>query len=150
MQTFLPYSNFSESAKVLDRMRLGKQRVETYQILKTLLTETKSNAWKNHPAVKMWKGYELALLRYQEAICKEWTSRGYRDTCLEKSRDVYFSTGRHESNEMPPWLGDEKFHASHRSNLLRKNFEHYSQFKWSEPDTLDYVWPSNEFTLSTT
>jgi hypothetical protein len=25
---------------------------------------------------------------------------------------------------MPPWFGDDAFHASHRSNLLRKNFEY--------------------------
>lgn len=150
MQTFVPYANFAESAKVLDRMRLGKQRVETYQILKVLLTETKGNAWKNHPAVKMWQGYELALLRYQEAVCKEWTSRGYRDTCLEKSRDVYFSTGRHESLQMPPWWGRDDLHASHRSNLLRKNAEFYSQYGWTEPHDLEYVWPSREFTLLAT
>lgn len=28
MQTFLPYQNFVASARVLDRQRLGKQRVE--------------------------------------------------------------------------------------------------------------------------
>jgi len=33
MQTFVPYANFSESAKVLDRQRLGKQRVETLQVM---------------------------------------------------------------------------------------------------------------------
>lgn len=154
MQTFLPYANFKKSAEVLDRMRLGKQRVETYQILKVLLTETKSNAWKNHPAVKMWKGYEMALLHYQAAICKEWTSRGYRDTCLEKSTNVChenrFSDMLKSSVEMPWWLGIPEFHASHRSNLLRKKPEYYSQFGWVESDDLDYVWPSKEFTFSTT
>jgi geranylgeranyl diphosphate synthase type I len=39
------------------------------------------------------------------------------------------------------WLGDKKFHASHRSNLLRKDSKYYSQFKWSEPNNLEYVWP---------
>jgi hypothetical protein len=141
MQTFLPYEDFAESAKVLDRLRLGKQRVETYQILKTLLTETKSNAWKNHPAVKMWKGYECCLYEYQMAICYEWCSRGYKDTCLSKSNDLIRKAYPQFRKARPEWLGNKKLHASHRSNLLRKKPEHYSKFGWSEPDDLDYIWP---------
>lgn len=141
MQTFLPFSNFKKSAEVLDMKRLGKQRVETYQLMKALLIP--EYGWKNHPAAKMWKGYELALLRYQEAICKEWSSHGYRDTCLEKTTDLYFSTGRHESLAMPPWLGKPEIHASHRSNLLKKKPDWYAQFEWNESDDLPYVWPVN-------
>lgn len=44
MQTFLPYADFPGSAKVLDRKRFGY-----------------SAGWQNHPAVKMWRGYEYAL-----------------------------------------------------------------------------------------
>lgn len=36
MQTFLPYEDFEQTASVLDRQRLGKQRVETLQLLKAL------------------------------------------------------------------------------------------------------------------
>ena len=36
MQTFLPYSNFYKSAKVLDQKRLGKQRVEVLQLLNSI------------------------------------------------------------------------------------------------------------------
>lgn len=36
MQTFLPYADFEESAFVLDTRRLGKQRVETLQIMQSL------------------------------------------------------------------------------------------------------------------
>ena len=39
MQTFLPFSDFTASAQALDGMRLGKQRVETYQLLQRLLGE---------------------------------------------------------------------------------------------------------------
>ncbi len=37
MITFLPYPNFFDSAACLDRARLGKQRIEAYQILKDLM-----------------------------------------------------------------------------------------------------------------
>ena len=42
---------------------------------------------------------------------------------------------------MPSWLGDLDFHASHRSNLLRKDPEWYGQFGWNDPHDLPYVWP---------
>jgi hypothetical protein len=44
---------------------------------------------------------------------------------------------------MPPWFGDDRFHAAHRSNLLRKSPEHYRQYWPTEPDDLEYVWPAD-------
>jgi len=82
MQTFLPYPNFTKSAAVLDRQRLGKQRVETLQILRAL--SDSSYGWQNHPAVKMWRGCERALAAYGLLICAEWIDRGYKDTCMKK------------------------------------------------------------------
>jgi hypothetical protein len=139
MQTFLPYEDFAETASVLDRQRLGKQRVETLQIMQTLAGISRGKGWINHPATKMWKGHEATLLRYQIAICSEWKSRGYKDTCLEKTFDAYDHIDVESSS--PEWLGSEDIHASHRSNLLRKNFQYYSAFGWTEPDNLEYVWP---------
>lgn len=137
MQTFLPLANFAESARVLDRQRLGKQRVEAWQILKALRF---GGGWKNHPAVKMWRGYENALRLYGQAICTEWIVRGYRDTMLKR-----FSSQRRAGIVMlPPWLGDVKFHRSHKSNLLRKFPEHYRKFWPTLRDDLPYVWPTEK------
>jgi hypothetical protein len=61
MQTFLPYASFSESAKALDYKRLGKQRVECRQILRAL---EHGGGWANHPATRLWRGYETALKAY--------------------------------------------------------------------------------------
>lgn len=135
MQTFLPYADFTRSAQCLDWRRLGKQRVEVLQILRTLCGE--SDGWRNHPAVKMWNGYTEALVEYGCAVCDEWARRGYRDNCRDKIVELSYG------NDVvcPLWFGDEAFHASHRSNLLRKNPEWYGQFGWSEPPTLEYVWP---------
>jgi len=136
MQTFLPYPSFAASAKSLDRQRLGKQRVETMQILQ-VLTGAKSG-WKNHPAVKMWCGFEGQLASYGVAICLEWKSRGYRDTCLQKI-EALAAPG---VGPKPPWMGLDDFHRSHRSNLLRKKPEHYGQLWNDVSDDLPYVWPS--------
>lgn len=135
MQTFLPYNDFRKSAQVLDRQRLGKQRVETLQLLKALAGETKG--WVNHPAAKMWRGYENALVIYGVAMCDEWISRGYKDTCRDK---ILAYRNYDTAVVVPKWLGREDFHESHRSNLLRKNPEYYSKFGWTEPDDLEYVW----------
>ena len=82
MQTFVPEDTFAKSVRVLDRQRLGKQRVETLQIMKALAGLSKG--WVNHPATRMWRGYEQALLDYQDATCNEWLRRGYKDTCFTK------------------------------------------------------------------
>lgn len=147
MQTFLPFADFVETAKCLDYKRLGKQRVEAYQILRVLLGIGKRNkngnlAWENHPAVKMWKGYESALYLYTIVICSEWKKRGYRDSIIPKINEIIHLTSEElPTISMPPWLNNADIMASHRSNLLRKNKEYYSQFGWTEPNNLPYVWP---------
>jgi hypothetical protein len=47
----------------------------------------------------------------------------------------------YENFDMPPWLGDNKFHSAHRSALLFKDFAYYSKFGWDESPELNYVWP---------
>jgi hypothetical protein len=86
----------------------------------------------------MWRGYEHALCTYATAICDEWITRGYKDAqraWFEQQLRELLRTGD------PPWLGEPAFHASHRSNLLRKDPEWYGQFGWQEASTLPYVWP---------
>ncbi|AKF11091.1 MSMEG_6728 family protein [Sandaracinus amylolyticus] len=146
MQTFLPYASFEESARCLDSLRLGKQRVEVLQILRASMLE--DYGWQTHPVVCMWRGHEDALIAYGLAISDEWIRRGHRDTCLAQIAE--FSTHRRPPTEreliergaMPPWLGDEALHRSHRSALLRKHRDHYAPFFERDlPDDLPYVWP---------
>lgn len=131
MQTFLPYPSFEASAACLDNKRLGKQRVEAYQLL--------LGQFPNHPAAKMWVGYEKALWCYAQTICTEWVKRGFSDTIHVKLGQMTLALA--SSVAYPMWLGNHEFHASHRSNLLRKDFEWYSQFGWTETSDLPYVWP---------
>jgi hypothetical protein len=132
MQTFLPYSDFKKSVEVLDYRRLGKQRVESYQVLNVLLGRTSSKGWVNHPVTRMWRGYEEALKLYQNITITEWIGRGYKN-------NMSFEVLDPDDLVYPFWLGDERVHRSHRSNLLRKDFMHYSEY-FSEPDDLEYFW----------
>lgn len=133
MQTFLPLPDMGESVKVLDNKRLGKQRVEALQILNAL--QGKSRGWRNHPAVRMWEGYEDALSTYHNLCILEWVYRGFRNN-MRLMEEV----GGHPV--MPDWFGIPEFHASHRSNLLRKDPGFYGWFGWAEPDNMPYYWPT--------
>ena len=55
MQTFMPYPDYSESARCLDRQRLGKQRVEAFQILRS--PEGIFKSAKDIPNVKFKIGF---------------------------------------------------------------------------------------------
>ena len=129
MQTFLPYEDLEKSVKSLDYRRLGKQRVEAMQLLSSIYIEDYS--WRSHPASKMWRPYPEALQMYMDLCIDEWVSRGYKNT-MTKSNIV--------TNKMPIWLGDERLHASHRSNLLKKDLDFYSVYQWREPNDLPYFW----------
>jgi hypothetical protein len=156
MQTFLPYPNIWASARCLDNRRLGKQRVECKQILLTLgvdVGEHRGNPasrWRNHPAVKMWRGHEHSLAEYAEIMCIVWRQRGFKDTLRDQfdaARDAIFEQRVVHGGQFlhsPNWLGYDRLHASHRSNLLRKDRQHYGQFGWKEPADLPYWWPTHE------
>ena len=142
MQTFLPYADLAVSCRVLDDRRLGKQRVETFQVLRALTWP--SYAWKSHPAVRMWRGFVPGLVRYGVESCLAWTARGYGDNLLPQL--LAWSGGEvPQDPELPPWFGVEALHLSHRSNLLRKDPAHYRPLFGDEPDDLPYLWPPDLF-----
>ncbi|GAB3973573.1 MSMEG_6728 family protein [Streptomyces sparsus] len=152
MQTFLPYADFPASARALDARRLGKQRVEALQVLRGLTVA--GYGWRHHPAVRMWTGYEEALVRYGLDICEVWTETGRADTCAVRLRgelaqaghpaDVRTGPALAAAGELPPWLGDEDFHLSHRSALVRKDPDHYRPLFPGVPADLPYVWPASD------
>ena len=149
MQTFLPYRNTWRTARCLDNTRLGKQRVECKQILLTLgidVGEHRGNPlsrWRNHPAVRMWQGHELCLAEYAEIMCIEWRRRGFNDSLLSQFQAVVGQLTEPSlfTSHAPNWIGYDRLHASHRSNLLRKDPQHYGQFGWQEPADMPYWWP---------
>ena len=142
MQTFLPYADFRRSAQVLDRARLGKQRLECKQLVQALEAKARGEkaGWQNHPAALMWEGHIIAMCDYALQICDEWTARGYKDTMRSFFHERFMGLGERSK---PSWVGDERVHASHRARLKQKDPVHYGQFNWSEepcgPE--GYVWP---------
>jgi len=150
MQTFLPLESFEETARVLDGRRLNNQVNECMVILRTCLGL--SDGWANHPAVKMWRGYESALAHYTVYIVEECYKRWQNDKVygkrlcnLDDIMDGYTHTWILGIGcKMPPWLGNKNFHRSHRQALLAKNTEWYRQFWPEEEAKIEYVWPVEE------
>jgi len=145
VQTFLPYPDFRASAEVLDDKRLGKQRVETLQVMKALIVP--GYGWQHHPVTAMWRGFRPALMVYQVATCEVWAERGFADTCREKTllalAEAPADLASYEAGDirMPPWLGRPEVNLSHRSKLISKAPEFYARRFPGDPGTLDYVWP---------
>jgi hypothetical protein len=157
MQTFLIHNDYTETAKSLDNKRLNKQALEAWQImLVNLKLDPQGNfrqpkGWTNHPATRMWSGYEEELHSYIQAMTQEWVRRGYKTTIADKATatlDVAYKHGLVEKNGKPSWMQKivfEDLKSSHRLALLVKNYDWYSQFNWPEdpghqPETYEYVW----------
>jgi hypothetical protein len=149
MQTFLPVADFADSARLLDSPRLGKQRVETLQILRAI--ELPDYGWANHPAVLMWRGRTPALVAYGLAMARIWRERGFGDTTETQIGEFapqvvgVPQAELADAGLLPSWLGDEALHRSHRSNLIAKDPDFYrprfAELFGPEPDDLPYVWP---------
>jgi hypothetical protein len=164
MQTFLPYADFQQTAAVLDNQRLNKQALEAWQIMMTNLAldpagnHRQPKGWVNHPAARMWRGYESGLLNYIGAMVYEWKSRGYKSTIYDKAERTYEHALNlnlvhdHQPAQLPDWFNDEQLldgiTSSHRTALLAKRYDWYNRFGWSEdtgaiPASYEYVWAVN-------
>jgi hypothetical protein len=145
MQTFLPVADFTESARLLDNPRLGKQRVECLQVLRAL--ELPDYGWANHPVVAMWRGHTAGLVVYSLAMVQVWRERGFADSTQtlisEFAPDAAALTQDQAAvaGLLPSWVGDEELHLSHRSNLLAKDPVYYRDRFPGDPDDLPYKWP---------
>lgn len=154
MQTFLPYKNFMASAAALDNRRLNKQILEGYQVLNTL--SGRSFGWKNHPAVKMWKGYERSLYEYVQVMIKEAKRRGIKtdknEYNIEELRKQFWDSW---GDQDPSWYTKDyinKITITHRANLYKKDPEFYIEFRNAVNDpnnipccpTCNYFWVTHD------
>jgi hypothetical protein len=136
MQTFMQHQSYKLVAQELDDKRLGKQRVEAYQIVKALRGDyADSGAWENHPATVMWRGYEHQLGWYGFYICEEWIKRGHKDSLIQHFIKLIESS---PSTSLPWWVTNSILNLTHQSNLKRKDSKHY---QYNIPNDMPYIWP---------
>lgn len=158
LYTWLPYADFAQSAACLEPIMLNRQKEDALIVLQVCLDcyvgdrKKKTNAWVNHPCVRMWKPWPYALAVYGLYMCKEWQDRGLREFTASNRKVVARKPAEGflqliEDNkwdgppEIPPWLGNEALHSSHRAALLKKNPGWYGQFNWTEKPYVDLEWP---------
>ena len=138
MITFLPFDDFRKSLESLDNLRLNKQKLETYQMIRILENPDpeKKVGYKNHPSTKMWVGYLDALKVYFNTNIDIWLERGFKNN-MEK----YIVPSEYQ---LPPWFGNIDFHKSHQASLFRKNTLFYKE-KFPELEDVyiekGYIWP---------
>ena len=148
MQVFIPYPDIKRSVQSLDYRRLGKQRVECLQINNALEYRKTNNlfkengkkrGWLNHKCTLMWVGKEQFLRLYAIACCEEWKARGYTDNLMPRFKAQFAASTQFPF--VPEWWGNAAIHKSHRSMLVQKLPEHYSQvFTDYDSDNPEYVW----------
>jgi predicted DNA-binding transcriptional regulator AlpA len=139
MQTFMTHDNYVDSAKSLDVKRLGKQRVEAYQILKALRGDyDNTGAWVNHPATVMWRNHEYDLALYGLTMSIEWYERGFKDSMCEIFAGIMDEHESKNTDSYPWWVNNELLRMTHQSNLMRKDSSYYA---FDVPANIPYVWP---------
>ena len=156
MQTFLPYPAMRDSLDALDNKRLNKQILETYQILNVLSGQSKSNAWRNHPAVLMWEGAESELWRYGMTAIKLADMRGIKtENNLANMDALAKKVGASWGDEEPAWRKNptilKRVNTTHKANLYRKDSEYYAEYadsinnEYNKPccDHCLYFWPTH-------
>lgn len=156
MQTFLPHNAPAYCAEVLDNKRLNKQILECYQILNILSGNSKSNAWRNHPAVLMWEGAEHELWRYTNAMVQEAKSRGIKtDKNVANLNQLRLSSASIWGSGSPAFAKNKDVQnrtiTTHRANLYRKDPIFYAQYaesvnsEFNKPccDGCQYYWPTH-------
>ena len=136
MQTFLPSKSFATSASMLDSKRLNKQVLEGYQILKVLSSDDPFAGWRNHPAVKMWRGAESVLHTYVMSMVAEAKQRGIKtDKNEENISNLVSINGSWWGKEFPQWYQNSAIMklvtTTHRANLYKKDPEFYNTFAYA-------------------
>lgn len=135
MQTFITSYDFNETAQSLDNKRLNKQLLEGRQILKILATGQTAGGWVNHPATRMWHGYERMFYKYLTAIKNECVNRGITVDANWTAIEDLMRQGEYNfsPNVIKPWWYADtemllRIIQTHRANLYKKDPEYYYDY----------------------
>jgi len=144
MQTFITDYDFSKSAKNLDRKRLGSQIYEGIHILASLLDKNEDlinpkRDVSNHPAAKLWIGYERELMNYIKVHMVEWADRGYSSD-INIGNYLMLAAYILPFDNVPYWVTDELI-ETHRSVLVKKDKLYYKEiFGYVAIKEMRYTW----------
>ena len=98
--------------------------------------------YANHPVVKMWVGYEDALVDYGMTMCLEWIRRGFHDNGTVAKFQRLAESPLQDQVIYPVWFGDAHLHTCYQSVLLQKKPDHYVRWFPDVPNDLTLVYPT--------
>jgi hypothetical protein len=144
--TWLTYRSWGRTAADLENATLKLQMRNSVTIMDILTGIKPDHPKANHPAVKMWQGYEYALGIQCMSLGMEWTfKRGFAECeefwAMSRAIKEIKKVERDFAYEVPPWSRDAYLLLSHRSNLYRRDPVTYKG-KWKKcPENWPYLWP---------
>ena len=157
MNTFLPYEDYHETAKVLDNLRLNTTINEALVILRSISRvypvkeRTQLSGFEGHTIAKFWTGYEFELAKYGFALAQEYLQRPISSNnpieSLNKKKVRYqqwkqlieFMEDQGWEAIKPSLLGDETFHSGFRSFLLYKDIQAETYKKWKKGEYPNHI-----------
>lgn len=129
--TYLPYADFSESAKCLSDKDLLQQLQDNKVIFTTLVFKEQKNylhtgtfANSTDPCILMWQGYLPAFINYYN-ICLLTALQRQITTCTNLIPLGNYCTLKVKE---PQWLRDDKLHHSHQYHLYKCNYLFYAKY----------------------
>ena len=145
MIAWSPYPNFAVSAHVLSATHLGRQLGDCTTMISILSGALPGGTHRYDRSLDMWRGKERSLCTYTDAIVRELRRRGYYEDLKSPLEDADLwqipKDWLEQKNTMPPWVGEESLHASHRATLLSEDMEWYAQMAWMEPARREVRYP---------
>lgn len=153
MHTYLPFADYTETAKVMPLNYLVQMQTNLTIIIKRNVNyyEDIIKEEKVHQTIKFWRNYEVQLAYFGLALAEESIKRPlskgdeanslsirrndvYKwETIIDKLEELEFP------NDKPSLIGDEEFHSAFRSLLLFKGCQVATFKKWKRGEYIDHI-----------
>lgn len=138
---YLPHPDFEVSAQAFDSAMLQVNIDNIINLLENFhetefaqpVDDRQRLAWKDHEVSLCWYGIVLCVEMERRQL--HASSRARLEWHLDMASAGAFSMDR------PDWVGDERVHTSHQSQLIAHNPRVYAPAFPGIPDNLPVWWP---------
>jgi hypothetical protein len=136
---WLPFPNTQQSLDVLTDEHVFDVVFQGMQCLRNIYTG--EVRWRD---ARMWASHPAALLLYVQRANREMVKRGYPAEGRVVRAHVALSREGYSLAPVPPWwFGNQLFHMTQRSQLIKVNPAHYAQrLPFNTPLEMKVFWPT--------
>lgn len=142
MMTWMTRMSFFDTAADLEVDLLATSYYDSVGLFDFLVYQEGDLA-ENHPAVRMWQGYHVALGMYAAATASTLVVHGISVGLETMKMAGAVEEMRREEEQpfvLPPWIKDTDVLRSHRSNIVRR-WPEYADVWPGTPERMPYLWP---------